>query len=158
MESRADVAYVLLERGADIDAKDEVCRNVCTVLLRMHLCTHVHVCFCVQQECSFLSQFHIIYGLLYILKQLKTPLHHAAETGRTKNVSLLLQKGADPNVRDKVCGMMCFVYFCVEVCAYAVCIYVRVRVRMCVYVYVCKFIFMYVRASDRGNKLLRSTI
>ena len=32
----------------------------------------------------------------------KTALHHASERGHRETVQLLLEKGADPNVQDKV--------------------------------------------------------
>ena len=59
---------------------------------------------------SFFS--HILtLTLLSFKKYQKTPLYVASEKGHEAIVKLLLEKGGDPNAKDRVCGFFVFVFF-----------------------------------------------
>ena len=67
------------------------------------------------------------------------PLALAAGSGHVDTVQLLLQLGANPMMKDKVCLFVCA--FCVCVCVYvSVCVRVCVCICVCVCVCVCVFV------------------
>ena len=66
-------------------------------ILHMHgLCMHQ-----VYSTCSLM----FIGTLYYSLQDQKTALHYASRGGHHDTVRVLLEKGADPNTRDKASGV-----------------------------------------------------
>ena len=85
-----EIASLLIEKGADIKAKDKVC---------------VFFSFC-----FLFSFFSLFYPNLSFKKYGQTPLHFASEKGK-EIASLLLEKGAYINAKNNVCVFFCFFFF-----------------------------------------------
>jgi ankyrin repeat protein len=84
-EGHKDIVSLLLDSGADINLKDEVCPAVGVACLATEM----------TDQCSCRFQNHW------------TALHHAASRGHKDIVFLLLEKGAHINAKDnEVCFIM----------------------------------------------------
>ena len=66
---------------------------------------HIHMHgLCMHQVYSTCSLMFIV-TLLYSSQDQRTALHYANEGGHHDTVRVLLERGADPNTRDKVSGV-----------------------------------------------------
>ena len=92
MGGHAEVVSLLLEKGADIEAKAEVRASLMNMLGFVALTQLLTVVYLALPSSSYYP----------LLQDGRTPLHHAAMKGHAEVVSLLLEKGADIQARDEV--------------------------------------------------------
>jgi hypothetical protein len=83
----------LLDRGADINAKDEVIYSS-ILYLRAHAMTLISQPYC----------YHpYVYFGASVLQLGMAPLHCAVKDGNVEMTTLLLERGANIKAKDKVC-------------------------------------------------------
>ena len=88
----------------------------CAVLLCL-VCLFDLACFFLSSflpsHLSFKNMYNGIYNVMYTCSTTQrqmTALHYSSEKGHHESVQLLLEKGADPNVQDKVSVLLSSLY------------------------------------------------